>query len=176
MYTNIKIVSHIITFLLLSYNLHGRELRFAIIDGIKIAEQSVAFKNAKSKIDKQLMIYDEYSKTSYQILSTKFNELEKQKSTLSNQEYKKQMSMLKDEIETEHYNFSNKRMEIDKMADILQERIGLYVQEIIKEISIIKKIDIVFEKSSIAYSNDKIEITNYVISKLNKDFIEVDIG
>lgn len=152
-----------------------RDIRIGLIDGIKLAEDSVPFRDAKSKIDKELNHYDQHAKAAHDTLANKFIDLEKQKAIIPDYEYKKKEKNLRHEAEKQHEKFTNKRERIDQMAETLQEKMAYYVKEIVQDISVLKKIDIVFEKSGTVYNNNKLDITKYVVHRLNKDFVEISL-
>lgn len=165
----------IISSFTLAGQLSAAETKFAIVDARKVTEESMAFKSARDQVNKKAETLRAKATEKEKKLKQRFQELESQKTALSKEALDEKSKKLMQEAEEFNKSSYAERMGIEKaFADSLGQ-IENVVSEIIKEKAQKDNIDIVVDKSMVFYSTDNLEVTNFILSELNKKLPEVKV-
>ena len=152
------------------------EVKIGIVDANKVAEESVAFKNAIDKINAKAEELDKNTMKIQKAFSKKYETLNKQKNVLSDSEYNKKNDDLSKEVEKENKIFYKQRVELDKAYNKANEALTKKIRKIIQKIAQEESITIVFDKNLTVYSDASIDITKKVGSEINKQLKSIDVN
>ena len=101
----------------------------------------------------------------------KFKELEilKNKTILSDDEYKNKLKLFKKEVFQIQKNYKEERLLLNKSFQNIQKKIKDLLANVIKDVSKKRKINVVFLKENVFLFNDtSIDLTNEVLDLFNK--------
>ena len=101
----------------------------------------------------------------------KFKELEilKNKTILSDDEYKNKLKLFKKEVFQIQKNYKEERLLLNKSFQNIQKKIKGLLANVIKDVSKKRKINVVFLKENVFLFNDtSIDLTNEVLDLFNK--------
>lgn len=162
-------------YLCLTLTVHA-DIKIGVIDDQKVAEESVAFKDAMAKIDLRVQNYKKNASKTAERFKTIDTDLEKQKNVLSLEEYNKKHEEFRKEAEKEEKNFYGQRVNIEKAEQKVAEVLSVTTRSIIEKIAKEKGIVVVLSKGITAYNDESINITNEVILELNKQLKSIDVN
>ena len=166
-----KIFLFFIFFCLFSYNLQA--INIAIFEYSQILNNSNHYKEFQKELNnfKEKKVVD-LKKVEEKLLKKK-NEIESSKAILTKSEYEK--TILEYNIEKNHFE-----SKIDKYNQYIQSNIEFNeniilneILQIVENIAIEKKIDLVLNENQYYLSSDGINISNIIIQKLNKTKLEL---
>ena len=101
-------------------------------------------------------------------LSQKEENLKKNKSKLSELEYKKRVKLFKKEVFKIQKKYKDERAVLNKSFQKIQKHIKDLLAQIIKDVSINKKINVVLLKENVfLFNNQSIDLTNEVLELFN---------
>lgn len=152
------------------------DVKLGIIDANKIGEESIAFKNVIGKIKSKMEELDKNAMKIQKEFARRYQALEKQKNVLSADEYNKKSNVLNTEAMKEDKILYGQRTNLEKAYKKANAALSEKVKEIIEKISQKKGITIVFDKSSTIYSNTSIDVTEEVLSEVNKQLKSIDVN
>ena len=158
----------VVSSFLVAGQLSAAETKFAIVDARKITEESLAFKSARDQVNKKAETLRTKATEKEKKLKQRFQELESQKAALSKEALDEKSKKLMQEAEEFNKSSYAERMGIEKAFADSMGKIEKAVSEIIKAKAQSDKINIVIDKSMVFYSAGSLEITDYVLSELNK--------
>ena len=157
-------------FLLFTFvnTLHA-DVKLGIIDANKIGEESIAFKNVIGKIKSKMEELDKNAMKIQKEFARRYQALEKQKNVLSADEYNKKSNVLNTEAMKEDKILYGQRTNLEKAYKKANAALS-------EKVSQKKGITIVFDKSSTIYSNTSIDVTEEVLSEVNKQLKSIDVN
>jgi outer membrane protein len=162
-------------YLCLTFTVHA-DIKIGVIDDQKVEEESVAFKDAKAKIDLRVQEYQRNASKTAERFKTIDTNLEKQKNVLSPEEYNKKWEEFRKETEKEEKNFYDQRVAIGKAEQKAAEVLSVTTRSITEKIAKEKGVMVVLSKNVTVYDNESINITNEVILELNKQLKSIDVN
>jgi outer membrane protein len=144
-------------------------LKIAVVNSHMLIEQSKAFEHIQKNIEQKSKAFQAATKKHEEELSTKVQELDKQRSLYSNEAYEQKRQNLAQDAQKAHMRFRQDKESIDhafsESVGILQEKARKVLKaEVDKE-----KYDLVINTTSLLYSNDKYDITTKLLKALNQD-------
>lgn len=169
----------ILSFLIISFyvgaNIARAETKIAIIDAQKVIENSVAYQGISKEVEKKAEIYKANANRLQEKLQKKYQELEAQKSVLSNDVFNSKSEDLLKEAEISQKSTHMERITLDKAysqaVGVLENKLLEIVQKKAQE----KNINVVFAKSNTLYAESNLEITDEVLNELNSSLSEVKV-
>ena len=102
-------------------------------------------------------------------LKDKEEKLKKDKTGLSDLSYKKKLNFFKKEVLIVKKNYKNERSILNKSFQKIQKKIKDLLAQVIKDISIKKKVNVVFLKENVfLFNNPSIDFTSEALDLFNK--------
>ena len=102
-------------------------------------------------------------------LKEKEEQLKKDKTTFTDLSYKNKLNFFKQEVLIVQKNYKNERSILNKSFQEIQNKIKDLLAQVIKDVSIKKRINVVFLKENVFLFNDpSIDLTNEVLDLFNK--------
>lgn len=153
----------------LVFNANAEEVKIFTVDSEKIAESSVAFKEARKKIDEKREQYEAKSAKMQETLTKKFQDLEKRKNVISTEAYNKEREQNIVEAEKYQRTAYMERANLEQAYQALVNDFYEKLTEVITKKAKDKNASLVLNKMHVLYSEDKLDITDLIIEQLNKD-------
>tara|TARA_B100000989_G_C19511586_1_gene459365 strand:- start:1300 stop:1836 length:537 start_codon:yes stop_codon:yes gene_type:complete len=101
-------------------------------------------------------------------LKKKEKMIKKSKTNLTKSEYKKKMQLFKEDVFKVQKFYKNERSILNKSFQKIQKKIKDLLAQVIKNVSIEKKINVVFLKENIfIFNNSSIDLTSEVLDRFN---------
>ena len=102
-------------------------------------------------------------------LKKKEKMIKKNKTNLTKSEYKKKMKLFKEDVFKVQKFYKNERSILNKSFQKIQKKIKDLLAQVIKNVSIEKKINVVFLKENIfLFNNPSIDLTSEVLDRFNR--------
>ena len=161
---------------LLILEISHAESKIAVIDTSKIAEKSTAYVEASKVLEGEMKNYEESAIQIGKSFSAKVENLEKKKNVMSSKEYNHKKEELTKEEEALQKKFYNQRVKLDKQFNNVNQVFEDHIKKIVNKLAKEKSTTIIFNKALTLYSNDSIDITDDVITILNKELKSIDIA
>jgi len=164
-----------ITFALFYYTQSYAENLIAFIDMNKIMNESTAGKSITSQLEKLHKKNIDYFTKEEKKLKEKESSIISQKNVLSKDEFEKKIISLRDEANS----YRSKRTEL--IDSLTKKRVNATndlikaVHPILLEYSTTNSISIVIQKKNIIIGKNELDITNDIMSILNKKIKKVDL-
>ncbi|MSO14190.1 OmpH family outer membrane protein [Rickettsiales endosymbiont of Trichoplax sp. H2] len=152
------------------------QTKIGIIDTSKITEKSTAYTEASKLVGNEIKNYDESVTQVGKSFSKKVEDLEKKKNVMSSKEYNRKRDELAKEEEELQKKFYDQRVKIDKKVHNINQILDDNLKKIVNVLAKEKNITIIFNKAATLYSDDSIDITDDIITKLNKELKSIDIN
>ena len=95
---------------------------------------------------------------------------------MSSKEYNRKRDELAKEEEELQKKFYDQRVKIDKKVHNINQILDDNLKKIVNVLAKEKNITIIFNKAATLYSDDSIDITDDIITKLNKELKSIDIN
>ena len=169
-----RIFLYLIFFCLLSFT--SQAINIAIFQYSEILNNSIQYKEFQKKLNSYKEKEFKDLKYEENILFEKKNKIEDSKIILSESEYEKKIL----EFNVEKNNFESK---IDKYNKYIQSNIEFNeniilnaILQIVENIAIEKKIDLVLNENQYYLSSAEINISNIIIQKLNETKLEFTLN
>ncbi len=103
------------------------------------------------------------------------DDLLKKKNILSEEEYEKEIALLKKKYKSFQNLMKEKNLELNKLKDESAKLILKNINEIISEYSAQNSISMIVEKKSIIIGKSELNITNDILDLLNKKIKKIDL-
>ena len=143
--------------------------KIGIIDFRFILKKSKAMKVLGNKFLSLEKEINEKIKQKQKYFKDKENILKKSKSKLSELEYKKRLNLFKEDVFQTQNKYKEERSLLNKSFQKIQKDVKDLLAQIIKDVSIKKKINIVLLKENVFLFNDKnIDFTEEVLELFNE--------
>ena len=102
-------------------------------------------------------------------LKKKEKMIRKEKSKLTEVEYKKKMKLFKEDVSKLQKNYKDERSILNKSFQNIQKKIKDLLAQVVKDVSVKKNINVVFLKENIfLFNNPSIDLTSEVLDLFNK--------
>ena len=147
----------------------NKSSKIGIVDFRKILRNSIAMKNlGKIFIDAEKKINQKLNMKHIELKKIEKNILKK-KNTLSNSEYQKKIKLFKNQVfKVQNYD-KEQRASLSKSFQKIQKQLKDKLANIVKDISIKKKINIVLLKDNVFIFNDiNIDLTSEALNSFNE--------
>lgn len=147
----------------------------AILDVDRIVKESKAMKYIQETVSKQQDKYQKEVTKKQQELETEQKRVEGKKSLLSEEAFAKEVKDFENKID-ELKTFVDRRQNSLKKASLdAMSKVNEKVKEIITDISKEKNIDVLVPSSQALYYKENLDISEEVLTKLNKKITKVSI-
>lgn len=163
----------LLLFLLLSNNINAQENSeknecfTAIVNIQELANRSTAYQELMKKLEKHHKSLQDKSRTIDEELRLKTDQLEKQRTNLSDEEYDEQERQLQKEFEEYAQNYQIEReqfqQEFRKEAELYDKSLAKIIKAVAEE----KKCTYILQSQSLLYYNSIMDITGVILSELN---------
>ncbi|MDJ1406981.1 MAG: OmpH family outer membrane protein [Candidatus Midichloria sp.] len=151
------------------------EIKIAVVDGQKIIESSLAYKDITGQVEKKATLFKNSAAKMQENLQKKYKEIESQKLVLSSEAYGKKTKEFELEAEKAQESAYMDRMSLDKAYSEAMKVLEKKITDIIQAKAIEKKLDMVMTKINMIYNNKELEITDSIIEELNKSLPAVAV-
>ena len=95
--------------------------------------------------------------------------IRKEKSKLTEVEYKKKMKLFKEDVSKLQKNYKDERSILNKSFQNIQKKIKDLLAQVVKDVSVKKNINVVFLKENVfLFNNLSIDLTSEVLDLFNK--------
>lgn len=146
------------------------------IDFQKVLNESTAGKKAqkelKNKLDQTIKILDKNQKD----LQEQEKQIIQQKKLISPEEYKKKVDELRKKVSDLQKNRSNSLQKVSQQRSMAKQEILKNLNPIIQEYMKEKGIRMVLNKKDLILADDKLEITNEIMTLLNEKIKSVKLN
>jgi len=142
--------------------------KIIIVDFRYVLKESNAMKKLASKF---LLLENQMNnrmKEQQKILKNKEISINKEKSKVSDLEYKNNIDILKKEVLKTQKKFKEERSILNKSFQEIQNNLKDLLAKVIKDLSLKKNVDVVFLKENVfLYNNSSLDITDEVLQVFN---------
>jgi len=148
----------------------------AIVDTQKIFEKATALTKIKDQLDKKAEEYKTESSKKEDYFKKKFDDLEKQKSILSNEAFEKKSGELSKEFAEAQKKVQDNRQKLDKAYVDAMQQVNDTFSTLVSDEAKKKGYQVVMPKLQTLFSDNNIEITDQMIKELNKKLPTVKVN
>jgi Skp family chaperone for outer membrane proteins len=130
--------------------------------------------DAKAQFDKLMAKYQKVTKEIQKEFGQKSKILESQEGILKPEEFNKKKEEFEKELRQKQQELYDERQYLEKLHEKVEMTFSDNIREVIKDISKGKGY-VVFDKASILYNDESIDISDVVIDGLNKRLKKIDL-
>ena len=128
--------------------------------------------NAMKTLGNKFLLFEKKINEKFKLkqidLKKKEKMIKKSKTNLTKSEYKKKMQLFKEDVFKVQKFYKNERSILNKSFQKIQKKIKDLLAQVIKNVSIEKKINVVFLKENIfIFNNSSIDLTSEVLDRFN---------
>lgn len=152
------------------------EVKIVIIDTNQIVEKCTACVQAKKVIEDEFNRYEKQAGEMQEKFSKKATALENKKNIMATKEYNKKRDELTKEAQILQKKFYEQRVNLDKKFNNVNKILNDNLVDIIKKLSEKKHITVAMDKGMLLYNDESIEITDEVMSEINKKLKSIDLN
>jgi len=164
----------IIFFFIILFNTNSYAINIGTVDLDVILNKSTSYQMFINKINQFISKESIKFQDNESILQKNKADIESKQSILNESEFNKLISSYTNELATYQNNITNFNLLIDKNIEINKKIIINKIIEILKEISIQDNYDFILTNNDYLLAQDKFDISNQVINKLNEYKIILD--
>ncbi len=151
------------------------DTKIAVLNIQEIMRESLAAKSVKATLENQQKSFQSEMTKKEQDLQAKEKKLSEQRSVLSQEEFEKRVKDFRSQATTAQREVQAKKAKLDKaFADALAD-IQKSVMDIVSEKAKEKQIQIVVPTSQLLYAEPTLDITDEVLTQLNKRLPKVQV-
>ncbi len=171
------LVSSFVAISCISFCANAAEMvtKIAILDTQALGEKSTAWQKIKEQTDKKAEEFKKDSATKEAYFKKKYEELEKQKSVLSKDAYDKKYDELNKEMVDAQKKAQDFRNSLDKGYTDAAQKFEGSLNSVVQEEAKKAGVTIVLSKMQVLYSDQSLDLTEPVISSLNKKLPSVSV-
>jgi len=173
MFKKILIVNILLIFFTSSY---AEEFKIVYLNVDKIMEESVAGKSIKKKLEKLYNKDLEKFKKEDENLKKKEKKIIAQKNILSQEDFKKELSNLRQEIINFQREQVKSRDDINKLRIKATAKLISKLSPILEEYAEKNSISLILQKKNIVMGKKEIDITDQILSITNKEVKDININ
>ncbi len=148
----------------------------AVVDIKRIIDDSAAAKTAQKEVTALKDKYFKEIKNQDTLLQKRQKELMDQKKALSADAFNKKVGEFKTKVDQERAEVTRKQKIVETAFVKSLELIRDETMKVVKEVAAEKNIDIVIPTSQLLHSKEGLDITDEVLTRLNKRLTKVDIN
>ena len=173
MFKKILIVNILLIFFTSSY---AEEFKIVYLNVDKIMEESVAGKSIKKKLEKLYNKDLEKFKKEDENLKKKEKKIIAQKNILSQEDFQKELSNLRQEIINFQREQVKSRDDINKLRIKATAKLISKLSPILEEYAEKNSISLILQKKNIVMGKKEIDITDQILSITNKEVKDININ
>ena len=173
MFKKILIVNILLIFFTSSY---AEEFKIVYLNVDKIMQESVAGKSIKKKLEKLYSKDLEKFKKDDENLKKKEKKIIAQKNILSQEDFKKELSNLRQEIINFQREQVKSRDDINKLRIKATAKLISKLSPILEEYAEKNSISLILQKKNIVMGKKEIDITDQILSITNKEIKDININ
>lgn len=148
----------------------------AVLDIEKIVKESKAMKYIQNKVSKQQDKYQILVTKKQTALEKEQKKVEGKKSVLSKVAFEKEVTEFEMKVEELKEFVDRKQNSLKKASLDSMSKVNNIIKDIIAEISKEKNIDVIIPANEALYYNDRLDITEEVLTELNNQITKVKIS
>jgi outer membrane protein len=145
----------------------GPQVIVAVVDAQKILEESKASKSVQAALEKQRTAFQNDISQQENALRTADQNLSRQRSTLSAEDFDKKRQELEQKAATLRRDVQAKRQQLDRMFQTSMNTIRTTLLQVIDEIAAERKATLVLSKSQVLLAAKEYDITEESMKRLN---------
>ena len=149
--------------------------KVAVLDIEKIVKESKAMKYVQNKVSKQQDKYQKLVTTKQKDLEKEQKKVESKKSVLSESAFEKEVTKFEGKVEELKEYVDRKQNSLKKASLDAMGKINDVIKDIIADISKDRGIDLIIPANQALYFKDSMDISEEVLTKLNKKSTKVKI-
>lgn len=153
-------------------NSHGK---IAIVDVQTILDNSSAMNSIKISVENMSKELENEFKTTEEVLKKEESEIIATKSFCTEEEFTSKIVEFNKKVTNFQKIFQEKKQKLEQSHSEAVSKVNSVALEIIKNISITENYDVVLPNTQVLFANQKLDITNLIISKLNEQITTVNI-
>ncbi|MBM3580002.1 MAG: OmpH family outer membrane protein [Alphaproteobacteria bacterium] len=146
-----------------------------IIDVEKIIKESSAMRDIQAKIGKKQDDYQKEVSKKQDELEVEQKRIEAKKSVLSQEAFEAETMKFEKKFDDIKTFIDKKQNSLKKASLEAMSKVNDKIKDIITDISKEKELDIIMPASQTLYYDDKLDITEEVLNRLNKKITKVDV-
>lgn len=150
-------------------------LPIAVVDVQVLLEKATAVTKVRNQIDEKAESFKKEFGKKEEYFKKKYEDLDKQKSVLSQEAYNKKSEELQKELGEAQKKVQDNRNALDKAHNDAMQKIEATFTDIVKEEAKTNGYKVVMHKAQTIYSDEALDITTKVIDALNKKLPSVDV-
>ena len=147
----------------------------AVLDIDKIVKESKAMKYIQNRLSKQQDKYQKLVTKKQQKLEKEQKKLEGKKSVLSKEKFQKEVTIFEGKVDELKEYVDRKQNNLKKASLDAMSKVNEAVKEIVAQIAKENDIDIIIQANEALYFKDNMDISEEVLTKLNKKISKVAI-
>ena len=151
------------------------EVNIAVIDMQRIMSDSLSAKSVQEQVVKTRNKFQDEMTKKEADLAKNNQEISKQQSLLSQEAFEEKLRQFNDKVATVQHDFQTKKAAFDQAtidaAIVIEDAVNDIVAKLAKE----KSYSLVIPTSQILYSDNMLDITDYVLKSLNARLTKVEL-
>lgn len=147
----------------------------AVLDIDKIVKESKAMKYIQNRLSKQQDKYQQLVTDKQEKLEKEQKKLEGKKSVLSKEKFQEEVTIFEGKVDELKEFVDRKQNNLKKASLDAMSVVNEAVKEIVAQIAKEKDIDIIIQANEALYFRDDMDISEEVLTKLNKKITKVTI-
>ena len=144
------------------------EMQVGIVDFQKVIENSSAYQNIRSQLDKKADEFRTNAAGMEEKLQKEQQELESKKSVYSSEVYTNKRKALEKEVESYQEKFHTKRLSLDKASSQAMSVLEKNFFEVVENNAKARGLSVILASSSVLYSDTALDVTEAITEELNK--------
>ncbi len=165
----------LLVFFLILTNTSLSESKIVYLDVVYILNESLVGKDLNQKLNKINKKNIEELKKIEASIKIEDDDLLKKKNILKEEEYKKEVNLLRDKYKSFQNLMNKKNSDLSKLKENSTKIILKNVNDILAEYSLENSISMIIEKKNIVIGKSELNVTNEILELLNKKITIVEI-
>ncbi len=146
-----------------------------ILDVERIMKESVAMRDFQSKIEKKEDEYRKEVEKKQSELDSEQKKIEAKRSILSKEAFDKEVAGFDKKLDSLKTFVDRKQSSLKKASIDAMSKLNDNVRDIFSDIAKDRGLDIIIPSSQAVYYEDKMDVTDDVLKKLNKKITKIDV-
>ncbi len=153
----------------------GNEITIAIVDVQEILDKSTAVSAIRSNVDKiNQDLQNEFSSQEQELKKIEASLIEK-KSRISQEIFDKELITFNKKVSDAQKNIHNKKISLEQAHAKAMSEVNEVAMKIISDIALENKYYLILPSNQVLYADNKLNITEEVLSRLNKKLLTIDL-
>lgn len=161
--------------MVLAHPAAAEETKIAVVDIQKIVAESTAAKDIQKQLEKKKNEFQNQINKQEESLMKEDQELGKQKASLSADAFEQKRKEFRTKVTNVQRDVQKKRVQLENASGEALAKVQKSVVGIIKDLASEKGFQIAIPSSQVLYYEGAMDISDDVLSKLNKDLPKVDV-